>query len=123
MYFDDYQVEAAATAVYPGQGKFVGLAYASLGLNGEAGEVAEQVKKTWRDQPEEEVNGSVFDKDIVITEERRQACIDELGDVLWYAAQVATELGVNLSDVAKRNQEKLYSRKERGVIAGDGSNR
>ena len=47
----------------------------------------------------------------------------ELGDVLWYLTQVATEFDLDLDELARRNLEKLFSRKERGVIRGDGDNR
>ena len=88
----------------------MGLAYAALGLNGEAGEVAEKIKKAWRD-------------DSVVTEERKQEVKKELGDTLWYLAQVCTELGLSMSDVAESNIAKLADRRERNVLAGSGDNR
>jgi NTP pyrophosphatase (non-canonical NTP hydrolase) len=103
MNFHNYQAEATETAVYPGQGEFTGLCYAALGVNGEAGEVAEQVKKMWRNEGH-------------LTPERRIAIIDELGDVLWYISQVATELSVDLDDVATLNLEKLAGRRARDEI-------
>lgn len=108
--FDNYQAQATATAIYPGQGSFTGLAYAVLGLNGEAGETGEAVKKLWR------VNGQM-------NEEVRGKIIKELGDTLWYAAQVATEIGVSLGDVAQINLDKLARRRAEGTIAGEGSDR
>jgi NTP pyrophosphatase (non-canonical NTP hydrolase) len=154
MHFDDYQICAEGTAKYPGQGEFTGLAYAALGLNGEAGETAEKVKKLWRDGGTD-VSEKVFDalhgirlavedahtvdyalhviEDAEIelkqafalnmTDERRDAIIKELGDTLWYAAAVATELGVSLSDVAAGNLEKLRDRKDRDVLHGSGDER
>lgn len=110
MEFDVYQALASDTAVYPGQGTFMGLAYAALGLNGEAGETAEQIKKTWRD------NG-------VVDDERRAKIIKELGDTLWYAAQIATEINVDLSEVVETNLEKLRDRRARNVISGEGDDR
>jgi len=84
------------------------VAYMALGLAGEAGEVAEKVKKLFRDD------------DGNITEERKQAIILELGDCLWYLSAVAWALGTPLADVAMANRNKLISRKERGVTKGDG---
>ena len=82
-----------------------------LGLTNEAGEVAGKVKKIFRD------------KDGIIGEAERQPLKCELGDVLWYLAQVCTELDLSLDDVAEHNLEKLYSRLERGKIGGEGDNR
>lgn len=110
MHFEDYQRGTATTAIYPGQGTWVGLAYVSLGL-GEAGELQGKVKKLMRDD------------DFVLTDERRQAIVAELGDVLWYAAQLATELNVSLGDVAQANLAKLSDRKEREVLGGSGDDR
>jgi NTP pyrophosphatase (non-canonical NTP hydrolase) len=109
MTFADYQQRSRATAVYPGAGD--NLLYPTLGLCGEAGEVAEKVKKMVRDDAG------------VLTPERREALAKELGDVLWYVAQVATEAGLDLSDVAGANLEKLLSRQERGVLQGSGDER
>lgn len=106
--FDDYQEAAHGTAVYPPD---AGISYAALGLAGESGEIANQVKKIIRDdggQP---------------TRERKAALAKELGDGLWYFAEVATKLGLRLSDIAKANLKKLYDRKERGTLHGDGDNR
>lgn len=85
--------------------------YASLGLAGEAGEVANKVKKIMRDS-----NG-------VITDEMRNKLKGEVGDVLWYISAVCCELDIDMNDVAEANIEKLFSRKERGVISGNGDNR
>ncbi|MDH4330938.1 MAG: nucleoside triphosphate pyrophosphohydrolase family protein, partial [Candidatus Moranbacteria bacterium] len=87
------------------------FAYLPLGLAGEAGEVAEKFKKIIRDKSGE------------IDSETKEEIKKELGDVLWYVAQLSTELGLEMDDVAKNNIEKLYSRLERGVIQGDGDNR
>jgi NTP pyrophosphatase (non-canonical NTP hydrolase) len=102
----DYQRLSRATAVYPDAGD--NLTYPALGLCGEAGEAAEKVKKTLRD------DGGV------LTEERREALAGELGDVLWYLAQLATEAGLALDDVAAANLEKLRSRQRRQVLQGSG---
>ena len=105
----DYQVRSRATAVYPGAGE--NLLYPTLGLCGEAGEVAEKVKKMLRDDAG------------VLTPERRAALAAELGDVLWYVAQVATEAGLELDAVAAGNLAKLASRAERSALRGSGDER
>ena len=109
MNFNDYQKEAKKTAMYPDQGN--NFIYPTLGLNGEAGEVAEKIKKALR-------NGQTE-----LTNDQIQEIKKELGDVLWYLAQLSTELGLDLEDVAKTNVEKLASRKERNVLHLDGDNR
>ena len=109
MNFEDYQKKSRGTAIYPVIGdKFV---YPVLGLAGEAAEIANKVKKIFRDD-----EGQVTDK-------KREEIKKELGDVLWYLAQIATEFGLNLDDIAKSNIDKLYSRKDRGTLKGDGDNR
>lgn len=105
----DYQSLARETAIYPFKGTLNGLMYTSLGL-GEAGEVQGKVKKLFRD-------GGYDD------EEKHQAIADELGDLLWYIANTAAELGFDLGKIGRRNLEKLNSRKERGVLGGSGDNR
>lgn len=87
------------------------IVYPTMGLVNEAGELAGKVKKIFRD------------KGGVIGEEDRQALKQELGDVLWYLAQIATELDLNLDEIAQSNLEKLFSRLERGAIRGEGDNR
>lgn len=109
MDFTDYQRDSRATAVYPGAG--ANLLYPTLGLCGEAGEVAEKVKKMLRDDAG------------FLTDERREALGAELGDVLWYVAQVATEAGLELDAVAAGNLAKLRSRAERAALGGDGDER
>lgn len=106
--FDAYQVSAHGTAVYP---QHAGIYYSALGLAGEAGEIANKVKKIIRDD-----GGQV-------TREKRQAILKELGDVFWYAAEIATVLEADLSEVAGANLTNLYGRKERGTLHGDGDNR
>lgn len=108
MDIDDYAGLAASTAIYP---KDNGLAYTALGLNGEAGEIAEKVKKILRD------------KGGLATPEDQQAIAKELGDVLWYVANCANEIGYTLSDIAQMNVDKLQSRLERGMLQGSGDNR
>lgn len=109
MNFEEYQKIVKKTSIYPNQGNNV--AYATLGLVGEAGEVADKVKKLIRD-----FNG-------VLTEDKRKEMIKELGDVLWYLTACASELGVNLEEVATQNAKKVEDRKSRGVLSGEGDNR
>jgi NTP pyrophosphatase (non-canonical NTP hydrolase) len=109
MRFSEYQRRSRVTAVYPDLGN--NIAYPALGLCGEAGETAEKVKKAMRD------DGGT------LTEERREALAAELGDVLWYAAQLATEAGLDLEAIAEANLEKLASRQQRAVLHGSGDDR
>ena len=106
MNINTYQQEAAKTAIYKDK-----LIYPTLGLAGEAGEIANKVKKILRDN-----SGN-------LQESVREDLICELGDVLWYIAALATDLNVELSEVANKNIEKLNSRKNRGTIGGSGDNR
>jgi NTP pyrophosphatase (non-canonical NTP hydrolase) len=109
MDLSEYQALSRRTATYPRAGE--DMTYPVLGLCGEAGEVAEKVKKTIRD------DGGV------LSPERREALARELGDVLWYLAQLATEAGLDLEAIAADNLDKLLSRQERGVLRGSGDDR
>ena len=109
MTFEEYQQESRKTAQYPNLGE--SFVYPTLGLTGEVGEVAEKIKKIMRDK-----EGKVGDEDRAEVEK-------ELGDVLWYLAQIATELGLSLNEVAETNIEKIMSRYERDKIHGEGDNR
>ena|SRR3989344_9194133 len=109
MTFEEYQEKSRKTVKYPDAGR--NFIYPTLGLSGEAGEVADKIKKVLRD------DGGM------IKEETRLEILKELGDVLWYVAQIATELNLSLEEVAALNIEKLYSRLERGKITGSGDNR
>jgi NTP pyrophosphatase (non-canonical NTP hydrolase) len=109
MLISEYQELSRRTATYPGAGD--NIVYPTLGLAGEAGEVAEKVKKLLRDD------------DGVMNDERREALAGELGDVLWYVAQVATEAGLDLEEIAQGNLDKLLSRQRRGVLSGSGDSR
>ncbi len=109
MDFTEYQHKSRATAKYPAIGH--GVIYPTLGLTNEAGEVAGKIKKVFRDK-----NGEIND-------ETREALRAELGDVLWYLAQVCTELNLSLDEVAETNLAKLLDRQARGKIHGDGDNR
>ena len=109
MTFEEYQKRSRETALYPNKDN--NFVYPTLGLAGESGEVAEKIKKVLRD------------KKGVIDEATKQELAKELGDVLWYVSQIATELKLSLGDIASQNMEKLLSRKERGVLRGSGDNR
>lgn len=87
------------------------IVYPTLGLVNEAGELAGKVKKIFRDK-----GGQISPED-------REALKYELGDVLWYLAQIATELDLSLQEVAEANLEKLFSRLARGTIRGEGDDR
>jgi len=109
MTFEEYQKEARKTAIYPNKGN--NFIYPTLGLAGESGEISEKIKKVLRD------NGGIMD------EARKEEIKKELGDVLWYVAQLATELNLSLEDIANFNLKKLISRQERNQLSGNGDNR
>src|SRR6266508_4163354 len=109
MDFNDYQIKSRKTAGYPAIGHSV--IYPTLGLVNEAGEVAGKIKKVFRDKGGE------------ISNESRDALKAELGDVLWYLAQIATELNLSLDAIAEYNIAKLSVRLDRGKIRGEGDNR
>ena len=106
MNLDEYQERAGETAIYPD-----GLNYPILGLAGEAGELCNKYKKILRDKGGE---ADINDMDELAK---------ELGDVLWYVAQIATELDTDLETIARRNLMKLAGRKARGVLGGSGDDR
>lgn len=109
MNFDDYEDAILQFAQYPTIGS--NLTYPVLGLNGEAGEVAEKLKKLLRDK-----NG-------VISETDKNEIAKELGDVLWYLTMCCYELDLNLKDVAMINVRKIESRHMRNKVDGSGDNR
>ena len=104
-----YEAQAGETAIFP---KEKALEYLALGLTSEAGEVAGKVKKLIRDG--EDVEGF---------EMKKIAIASEVGDVLWYCALMAQEVGVPLNTIMKDNLEKLHSRMKRGKLSGSGDNR
>lgn len=108
MTLNEYQEFTSTTAVYPVD---EGLWYTALGLAGEAGEVAGKVSKIIRDR-----NG-------IPTELDKKEIAKELGDVAWFLARLADELGYELAEIIDDNAAKLISRKERGVLGGSGDNR
>lgn len=113
MELNAYQRAAHSTSLNTryGAADVAPLIYPTLKLAGEAGEFGEKVGKLLRDR-EGRISG-----------EDRAALADELGDVLWYVAEVATALGLELDDIGRANLEKLSSRAERGVIQGSGDRR
>ncbi len=110
MDLNEYQKRAITTASYPNNYKII---YPALGLGNEAGEVLGKIKK-W-------IRGD--DGDGLMSEERRLSLRGEIGDVLWYLSVLADDLDFPMNDIAEYNLEKLKSRKERGVIKGDGDER
>ena len=108
MDLNQYQALARKTAIYPAD---QGLVYTTLGLVGEAGEVAEKIKKL--------IRGDLFE----MQGEFEEDITKELGDVLWYLANLASEIGVSLDEVAEINLAKLQSRRERDVLSGNGDDR
>jgi NTP pyrophosphatase (non-canonical NTP hydrolase) len=107
MELNDYQNQAAEFAFY----KNDDLSYCALGITGEGGEIADHIKKMIRD-----------DKN-VLTDDRKDHLLKELGDVMWYVARMAGKLGYSLNDVAKANIVKLQDRTRRGTQHGSGDNR
>ncbi len=109
MTFREYQLKARETANFPDKDN--AFIYTALGLMGEAGEVAEKIKKIWRD------------KNKIVSEHDKEEINKEMGDVLWYLSQLAEELNINFDDVAQTNLNKIQSRAARQVINGAGDNR
>lgn len=108
MTINEYQEGARRTAIYPASRQII---YPTLGLTGEAGEVADKVKKVIRDANDE------------FTDEKKHQIALELGDVMWYAASLAHDLGYTLEEICQMNLDKLASRMERNKIHGEGDNR
>lgn len=108
MKLNEYQEAALSTAIYPNDGK---ISYLALAICGEAGELADKVKKVLRDK-----KGQFYQVDLT-------AIAMELGDILWYVANLSKVLGYDLSDIAQLNIEKINGRVERGTIHGAGDNR
>jgi NTP pyrophosphatase (non-canonical NTP hydrolase) len=107
MKLNDYQEIAIKEAFY----KKDDIIYNALGIAGEAGEVADHIKKMLRDD------------DGILTDNRKDAIKKELGDVLWYIANMASKLNISLEEVALENIRKIQSRKTRGTLHGSGDNR
>ena len=110
MTFDEYQKQAPNTAVHHPSDEMNKTIFA-LGIAGEAGEVIEKWKKI------------IAYRGGVVTDDDKQELSKELGDVMWYMALFADQLGLSLDQIAQDNLAKLASRKERNVIKGAGDNR
>lgn len=108
---NEYQRMAGETASFGKDTQWDAVDYCTLGLTGEAGEVANKVKKVCRDDKK------------VFTAEKCESIADELGDCMWYIAMCAENLGYSLEDIARMNYAKLQSRQERGVLGGSGDHR
>lgn len=106
MTLNEYQAAALETAVYP-----IAIIYPALGMCGEAGEVADKVKKVIRDNNQD------------FTDDKKLEIAKEIGDVMWYCATLANDLGYTLEQIGEMNKQKLRSRKERGMLGGSGDNR
>ena len=108
MTLNQYQEEALKTAIYPEDKKII---YPTLGLTGEAGEVADKVKKVIRDNNQD------------FTDEKKRQIALEISDVLWYCATLSHDIGYTLEDIAQMNVDKLASRQQRNKIGGSGDER
>lgn len=124
-----YQRISSKSAIYPGQGTPLGLAYCALKLNGEAGELAEHVGKAMRDDAlipalAPKVTGfPTADLSCSLTADRKRLITKEVGDVLWYLGAICRELGIDLKDAATENLMKLWDRTERDKLRGSGDER
>lgn len=117
MEINEYQKMALETAVYPKEFKAI---YPALGMNGEAGEVADKVKKVLRDS---EIILRDSSGSIVLPVSKREELAKEVGDVLWYVATMAYDLGYTLEEIATMNYQKLKSRQQRHQLNVSGDNR
>ena len=108
MDFNKYQETAVETAIYPDTHRIL---YPALGMAGEAGEVAKKVKKIIRDGTDN------------LPEDWKDQLASEIGDVLWYCAALANDLGMPLALIAAQNRDKLLERKQKGTISGSGDKR
>lgn len=123
MTVQEYQTIIEKTAIFPK--KQVGLAYCGLGLTGEAGEVADKIKKLYRD---EDFGSYENFKDFEFVDKKaareiKENLVKELGDVLWYLSATANELGVSLEYIMQQNYDKLIKRRETNTLHGSGDNR
>ena len=106
--FNDYQKIAKTTAIYPDEYKII---YPALSLVGEAGEVANKVKKIVRDGEDK------------MSSDWKQQLASEIGDVLWYCAALASDLNMSLGVIASQNKDKLEARLKKGTLQGSGDKR
>ena len=110
MTLNDYQKDALVTAMFSGN-ELLDICHWTLGITGEGGEIAEKVKKIIRDN------------NAVISDEVKAEIVKEIGDVLWYLAVLAKQLGVSFEEIGQANIAKLRSRQARDKIKGSGDNR
>ena len=108
MTFNEYKDEAIKTAIYPQKYKTI---YPTLGMCGECGEVAEKIKKVVRD------NQGIFDTD------KTKEIEKELGDDLWYIANICNDLNIDFDNVAQNNINKINARLQNNTLHGNGDNR
>jgi NTP pyrophosphatase (non-canonical NTP hydrolase) len=108
MEFNEYQKRSQYSLI---SGDYPELMYTTLALVGEAGEIADKVKKVYRD------NGGV------VPNEKRSDITREMGDLLWYLARLATHLEVSFDSIAQENLTKLAERADEGTLSGEGDNR
>ncbi len=111
MTFNEYQDRSDMTVHNKDQYGDDYFIYLTLAINGEAGELAEKIKKIWREKGKK------------VNVEDKEEIKKEMGDILWYLAQLSESLGFSFEDVATANLEKLKSRLERGALYGSGDNR
>lgn len=108
MDFTKYQQTAVETAIYPDTHRIL---YPALGMAGEAGEVANKVKKLIRDGP------------AGMADDWKEQIASEIGDVMWYCAALANDINMPLALIAAQNRDKLLARKQKGTLQGSGDTR
>jgi NTP pyrophosphatase (non-canonical NTP hydrolase) len=123
MDFNEYQEKARSTAIYIENGYSKAVYYPALGLAGETGEVCEKLKKLLRDDDFDNMAFLSLNDIPKTWKDKQEELKKELGDVLWYIANLAADLGLNMQDIAEANIDKLLDRKARGVLKGSGDNR
>lgn len=132
MNFDEYQVKANETAIYPEKNSVTGFMYCLLGLNGEADEALLKLTKIFAAAADANRHAGTIaefgkkcfrDKKLPLSPDDEVLIVKELGDQLWYVAQIATELGLSLDDIAQVNIRKLHARKINDRLHGSGDNR
>lgn len=109
---EDYEGLVAETAIYPRE---IPMLYVACGIAGEAGEVADKVKKLMRDK-------NLMETKAIVTEDKL-ALAKEVGDVMWYVTAAAKDLGYTLQEIMQMNADKLLKRKATGTLQGSGDNR
>ena len=125
MTVKEYQTIIEKTAVFPND---IGLAYCALGLVGEAGEVAEKIKKLYRDESlppmlNPDLPEGFQNRTISITKDHENAIKKELGDVLWYLTATANQFSLSLEEIMEANYNKLIKRRQTNTLHGSGDDR